>query len=148
MIERFRLLGAPSKVEFLRNGMNVIDVLAVVPYYVELTMAQVDTSGGVRGAGGHNTTALDTLEVNQLFVNITPASGSVHDLCIRLNQNKEVNHVQVLDGHPRRGGGGGGQGAGGAAGVQGVQTGQDPEACQVKKAEVTFPCLFKSCNFL
>ena len=133
MIEIFRLLGAPSKVEFLRNGMNVIDVLAVVPYYVELTMAQVDTSGGVRAAGGHNTTALDTLEVNQLFVNITSASGSVHDLCIRLNQNKEVNHVQVLDGHPRRGGGGGGQGAGGAAGVQGVQTGQDPEACQVKK---------------
>ena len=93
MIEIFRLLGAPSKVEFLRNGMNVIDVLAVVPYYVELTMAQVDTSGGVRAAGGHNTTAMDTLEVNQLFVNITPGSGSVHDLCIRLNQNKEVNHV-------------------------------------------------------
>ena len=131
MIEIFRLLGAPSKVEFLRNGMNVIDVLAVVPYYVELTMAQVDTSGGVRSAEGHNTTALDTLEVNQLFVNITPASGSVHDLCIGLNQNKEVNHVQVPDGHPRRGGGGGGQSAGGAAGVQGVQTGQDPEACQV-----------------
>ena len=79
MIEMFRLLGAPSKVEFLRNGMNVIDVLAVVPYYVELSMAQVDTSGGVRGAGGHNTTALDTLEVNQLFVNITPASGSVDE---------------------------------------------------------------------
>ena len=74
MIEMFRLLGAPSKVEFLRNGMNVIDVLAVVPYYVELTMAQVDTSSGARGAGGHNTTALDT---NQLFVNITPSSGSV-----------------------------------------------------------------------
>ena len=132
MIEIFRLLGAPSKVEFLRNGMNVIDVLAVVPYYVELTMAQVDTSSGARGGLGHNTTALDTLEVNQLFVNITPASGSESDLCIRLIQNKEVNHVQVLDGHPRRGGGGGGQGAGGAAGVQGVQTGQDPEACQVK----------------
>ena len=96
MIEIFRLLGAPSKVEFLRNGMNVIDVLAVVPYYVELTMAQVDTSGGGRGAGGHNTTALDTLEVNQLFVNITPAFGSESDLCIRLIQNKEVNHVQVL----------------------------------------------------
>ena len=133
MIEIFRLLGAPSKVEFLRNGMNVIDVLAVVPYYVELTMAQLDTSGGGRGGLGHNTTALDTLEVNQLFVNITPASGSVSNLCIRLSQNKEVNHVQVLDGHPRRGGGGGGQGAGGAAGVQGVQTGQDPEACQVKQ---------------
>ena len=88
MFEIFRLLGAPSKVEFLRNGMNVIDVLAVVPYYVELTMAQVDTSGGVRAAGGHNTTAMDTLEVNQLFVNITPASGSVSDLCIRLSQNK------------------------------------------------------------
>ena len=131
MIELLRLLGAPSKVEFLRNGMNVIDVLAVVPYYVELTMAQLDTSGGVRGGLGHNTTALDTLEVNQLFVNITPASGSVHDLCIRLNQKKELNYDQVLDGHPRRGGGGGGQGAGGAAGVQGVQTGQNTEACQV-----------------
>ena len=100
MIEMFRLLGAPSKVEFLRNGMNVIDVLAVVPYYVELTMAQVDTSGGGRGGLGHNTTALDTLEVNQLFVNITSTSGSVSDLCTRLSQNKEVNHVQVFDGHP------------------------------------------------
>ena len=34
-----RLLGAPSKCEFLRNGMNLIDALSVLPYYVELGMA-------------------------------------------------------------------------------------------------------------
>ena len=34
-----RLLGAPSKCDFLRNGMNLIDALSVLPYYVELGMA-------------------------------------------------------------------------------------------------------------
>ena len=38
-----RLAGAPGKLEFLRNGMNIIDVLAVLPYYVELGMANMET---------------------------------------------------------------------------------------------------------
>ena len=37
------MAGAPGKLEFLRNGMNIIDVLAVLPYYVELGMANMET---------------------------------------------------------------------------------------------------------
>ena len=33
-----RLAGAPQKCEFLRNGLNIIDVLAILPYFVELAM--------------------------------------------------------------------------------------------------------------
>ena len=41
-----RLAGAPGKLEFLRNGMNIIDVLAVLPYYVELGMANMEAGAG------------------------------------------------------------------------------------------------------
>ena len=33
-----RLAGAPRKCEFLRNGMNIIDVLAILPFFLELGM--------------------------------------------------------------------------------------------------------------
>ena len=46
-----RLAGAPGKLEFLRNGMNVIDVLAVLPYYVELGMANMETGAGENNIG-------------------------------------------------------------------------------------------------
>ena len=39
-----RLSGCPDKCEFLQNGMNIIDVLAILPYYVELSMAIKDGS--------------------------------------------------------------------------------------------------------
>jgi hypothetical protein len=35
-----RLLGCPKKWDFLKNGMNMVDVLAIMPYYVELLMSQ------------------------------------------------------------------------------------------------------------
>ena len=31
-----RLAGAPQKCEFLHNGMNIIDVLAILPYFMDL----------------------------------------------------------------------------------------------------------------
>ena len=34
-----RLAGAPKKCEFLHNGMNIVDVLAILPYFVEIAMA-------------------------------------------------------------------------------------------------------------
>ena len=34
----FRLLGAPAKCDFLRNGMNIVDVLSILPFFVELFM--------------------------------------------------------------------------------------------------------------
>jgi hypothetical protein len=30
----FRFLGAPSKCEFLKDGMNIVDVLAILPYFI------------------------------------------------------------------------------------------------------------------
>ena len=35
-------MGAPNKMDFLTNGMNIVDVLAILPYYVELAMAKKD----------------------------------------------------------------------------------------------------------
>ena len=35
-----RLTGSPDKPAFLKNGMNIVDVLAILPYYVELAMAK------------------------------------------------------------------------------------------------------------
>ena len=46
------MAGAPGKLEFLRNGMNIIDVLAVLPYYVEQAMANMETGESIRGEGG------------------------------------------------------------------------------------------------
>jgi hypothetical protein len=33
-------VACPKKLEFLKNGMNMVDVLAIMPYYVELLMSQ------------------------------------------------------------------------------------------------------------
>ena len=40
MCDVTRLVGCPKKWEFLKNGMNMVDVLAIMPYYVELFMSQ------------------------------------------------------------------------------------------------------------
>merc|ERR1719242_1060224 len=34
-----RLAGAPQKWEFVKGAMNIIDVLAILPYYVDLFMS-------------------------------------------------------------------------------------------------------------
>ena len=33
---QYRFIGAPNKVAFLKNLMNVIDVLAIAPYWISL----------------------------------------------------------------------------------------------------------------
>ena len=39
-----RLAGAPKKGEFLKDGMNIIDVLAILPYFVSIFL--IEASGG------------------------------------------------------------------------------------------------------
>ena len=39
-----RLAGAPHKKEFLKDGMNIIDILAIFPYFVSIFL--IEASGG------------------------------------------------------------------------------------------------------
>ena len=39
-----RLAGAPKKWEFLKDGMNIIDILAILPYFVSIFL--IEASGG------------------------------------------------------------------------------------------------------
>ena len=39
-----RLAGAPKKWEFIKDGMNIIDILAILPYFVSIFL--IEASGG------------------------------------------------------------------------------------------------------
>jgi hypothetical protein len=39
----FRFAGAPQKIDFLLDGMNIVDLLAVLPFYVSLFLAPPST---------------------------------------------------------------------------------------------------------
>ena len=41
-----RLAGAPRKGEFLKNGMNIIDVLAILPYFISMIIIETYGGGG------------------------------------------------------------------------------------------------------
>ena len=41
----FRLLGAPAKCDFLKDGMNIVDVLAILPYFISALV--IETSNKV-----------------------------------------------------------------------------------------------------
>jgi hypothetical protein len=43
MIQWFRFAGAPQKIDFLLDGMNIVDLLAVLPFYVSLFLAPPTT---------------------------------------------------------------------------------------------------------
>ena len=67
-----RLAGAPGKLEFLRNGMNIIDVLAVLPYYVELGMANMETRAGenIQGERVLQSVMMDNVTYRSIRINI------------------------------------------------------------------------------
>ncbi|XP_066504511.1 potassium voltage-gated channel subfamily G member 4 [Hoplias malabaricus] len=46
-----RFLQAPSKLEFARGPLNIIDAVAILPYYVSLVVDEKDGSMGDTGAG-------------------------------------------------------------------------------------------------
>ena len=41
-----RLAGAPRKGEFLKNGMNIIDLLAILPYFISMIIIETYGGGG------------------------------------------------------------------------------------------------------
>ena len=46
-IEYFlRLAGAPKKKEFIKDGMNIIDILAIFPYFVSIFLIEASGGGG------------------------------------------------------------------------------------------------------
>ncbi|XP_023328907.1 potassium voltage-gated channel protein Shab [Eurytemora carolleeae] len=51
-----RLAGAPNKWHFLKGPMNVIDVLAILPYYLSLIFVEEDNLGLVLVLPGNSTT--------------------------------------------------------------------------------------------
>ena len=36
-----RFIGAPKKWAFIKNGMNIIDVLAILPYFISMLLIEV-----------------------------------------------------------------------------------------------------------
>ncbi len=38
-----RLAGAPDKISFLKDGMNIVDVLAIMPYFLSLFLLDSDS---------------------------------------------------------------------------------------------------------
>ena len=40
----YRLAGAPDKWKFLKDGMNIIDVLAIMPYFLSLFFLNPESS--------------------------------------------------------------------------------------------------------
>ena len=41
---RCRLAGAPDKLAFLKDGMNIVDVLAIMPYFLSLFILSPDAN--------------------------------------------------------------------------------------------------------
>ena len=60
-----RLAGAPQKWAFLKDGMNVVDVLAIMPFFVSLFFGSGSEFGDSSG---------DSSEINS-----TPSSGELDD---------------------------------------------------------------------
>ena len=58
-----RFIGAPQKVAFLKNVMNIIDVLAIAPYWISLffldensSVESVSDASSLLGEGGQEVT--------------------------------------------------------------------------------------------
>ena len=65
----FRLLGAPAKCAFLRNGMNIVDILSILPFFIELFMHEEvpaeDEGAGMSPRWFPNSTTISGLEDRQ-----------------------------------------------------------------------------------
>ena len=65
-----RLLGAPAKCEFLKNGMNIVDVLSILPFFIELFMAEEELNVD-------NRYSIYTIFLD-IFYNLSLGSGGWH----------------------------------------------------------------------
>ena len=59
LFDFFRFTGAPKKLHFFVNGMNIVDVLSILPFYVALfiTSSSIKSSDDVlesEDRGGQN----------------------------------------------------------------------------------------------
>ena len=63
----FDSAGAPKKWDFLKGAMNVIDVLAILPYYVSIFLVETQA-----GAGGFD----DVRRIVQVFRSVSLLSAT------------------------------------------------------------------------
>ena len=62
-----RLAGAPKKIAFLKNAMNIVDCAAILPYYITLFFMPADDFGPLPSS----TTTTAVPELARLVVNAT-----------------------------------------------------------------------------
>ena len=63
----FRLAGSPNKWVFIKRPLNIVDVLAILPYYLSLSlMEEVEPLSGENLANLTQTVVEDELEEDQV----------------------------------------------------------------------------------
>ena len=64
-----RFIAAPYKIRFIKGGMNIIDLLGILPYFASLCLKLLDTGGGAgrEGGGGSNQYQDEMRRIAQIF---------------------------------------------------------------------------------
>ena len=108
-----RLAGAPQKIAFLKNTMNIVDCAAILPYYITLFVMPQDNFGSIPPASATaapSTTVrrllqLDTNTEDSLLTTVEAAEeaeeGGFGNIS-RIMQVQSVDHGSVHIRHPSR----------------------------------------------
>ena len=65
-----RFIAAPYKIRFIKGGMNIIDLLGILPYFASLCLMLLDTGGAAGregGGGGSNQYQDEMRRIAQIF---------------------------------------------------------------------------------
>ena len=63
-----RFIAAPYKIRFIKGGMNIIDLLGILPYFASLCLMLLDPGGGAgREGGGSNQYQDEMRRIAQIF---------------------------------------------------------------------------------